>query len=353
MSEEARWLASLEELAEQRLPAALADYVVAGAREGHTARTAPTTWADLEFRPRVLRDVTEVDPSTRPLGGASSTAWGIAPTTLHRAVHPDGELAMARAVAGTGTVLVISSNAGTRFAEIGETGCRWWLQVYLPQDRELSRPLLDRAVAAGAEAIVLTLDTPVVGTKYPARSPGSVWGEVDPASVRVNFDIGYDSRPGSHKATDLGPGDIAWLAEMTALPVVAKGVLRPEDARHCAEAGAGAVWVSNHGGRQLDRTLSTVDALGPVVAALDGRVQVYVDGGVRDGLDVVAALALGADLAFLGRLPLYALVDGESGVSRMARELDLQVVDTLRLLGCSQISDARGCAGRSAEIRGQ
>ncbi len=353
MSDDAAWLDNLERDAGERLEPALHDYVLGGARDGRTAGRAPGTWTQLEFRPRVLRDVSNVEVATTLLGSLSPAAWGIAPTTLQRAVHPDGELAMSRAVAGTGRVMVVSSNAGTPFSQIGATGCRWWLQVYLPQNRELARPLLDRAVRAGVEAIVLTLDTPTVGTKYPRLAPAAVWGSVDPSMVRVNFDVGYEDLPGSEKALDLGPHDVAWLREVTALPVVTKGVLRPDDADRCASAGAAAVWVSNHGGRQLDRTISTADALAPVVAALEGTtVEVYVDGGLRSGLDVVAALALGADHVFLGRTPLLALMDGEKGVRRLVSELDGQIEETMRLLGCRDISLTRGCAIRARGVSG-
>ena len=142
---------------------------------------------------------------------------------------------------------------------------RWWLQAYLPADRTLAEPMLERAVAAGAEAVVLTVDTPVVGTKY-AEGEQVIWDVIDPARLGVNFDPGYDDRPGAEKATDLGPHDLGWLAEVSGLPVVVKGVLRADDARRCVQAGAQAVWVSNHGGRQLDRAASTVSALGAVVA---------------------------------------------------------------------------------------
>jgi 4-hydroxymandelate oxidase len=248
---------------------------------------------------------------------------------------------MARASAAAGTVMVVSSNAGTRFEEIGATGVRWWLQVYLPADRALAAPMLERAVTAGAEAVVLTVDTPVVATKYVVGEP--VWDVVEPGLVRVNFGSGYDdASPMAQKATDLGPDDLGWLAERTGLPVVAKGVLRADDASRCVDAGAGAVWVSNHGGRQLDRTAATATCLPEVVSAVGGQVQVYVDGGLRSGLDVVAALALGADATFLGRLPLYALVDGAEGVARMHGELQEEVVEALMLAGCAHVGDARG-----------
>jgi 4-hydroxymandelate oxidase len=238
--------------------------------------------------------------------------------------------------------MAVSSNAGTPFADIGATGVRWWLQIYLPQDRLLAAPLLDRAVEAGATAVVLTVDTPVVGTKYVADRP--VWDVIDPETLRVNFDPGYAESPGAGKARDLGPADLAWLVERTGLPVVVKGVLHPDDARQCVEAGAAAVWVSNHGGRQLDRAMTTAAALPAVVAAVRGDAQVYVDGGLRSGLDVLAALSLGADAAFLGRVPLYALADGAEGVSRMHAELAVQLADGLRLAGCRTPAEASGLA---------
>jgi len=337
MTEDARWLSTLEEQARARLPAPVFEYVAQGAREGISAARAPDTWASVRFRPHVLRDVTDVDLSTELLGSPVEVPWGIAPTTLQRAIHADGELAMARATARAGGVLVVSSNAGTPFADIGATGVRWWLQVYLPADRTLAVPLLDRAVAAGASAVVLTVDTPVVGTKY---STGRVvWDVVDPGLLRVNFDEHHDQQPGADKALDLGPHDLDWLAAHTGLPVVVKGVLRSDDAVRCVQAGARGVWVSNHGGRQLDRTLDTATAVRDVLDAVAHQAQVYVDGGVRSGLDILAALSLGASAVFLGRLPLYALTDGESGVDRMHREVAVQVVEAMRLSGCRTLDD--------------
>lgn len=339
MSTDAQWLADLERMAGQRLPAPVFEYVSQGARDGVTARRAEQAWQQIGFRPQVLRDVTVVEASVSLLGRPRPIPWGVAPTTLQRAVHPEGELAVARATAAVGGVMVVSSNAGTRFSDIAETGVDWWLQAYLPSDRTLAEPLLDRAVEAGASAVVLTVDTPVVATKY-ADDP--VWNSVDPSLVRVNFDSGHDDLPGAEKALDLGPHDLVWLAERTDLPVVAKGVLRPDDARRCVQAGARAVWVSNHGGRQLDRAVSTAEALPAVRTAVDGEAEVYVDGGLRSGLDVLAALALGADAVFLGRLPLYALVDGEEGVRRMHTELLRQTVEAMRLAGCRTVADTRG-----------
>jgi 4-hydroxymandelate oxidase len=338
---EARWLAALQERARETLAPAVLEYLLQGAREGVTTGEAVDAWGAIRFRPRVLHDVTDVDPGITLLGERCALPFGVAPTTLQRAVHPDGELAMARATAEAGGVLVVSSNAGTSFADIGATGVRWWLQAYLPADRTLAEPMLDRAVAAGASAVVLTVDTPVVGTKYASPEVPVVWDVVDPDLLRVNFDAGYDGRPGAEKALDLGPHDLGWLADRTGLPVVVKGVLRPEDAQRSVAAGARAVWVSNHGGRQLDRAAATATCLPAIVDAVGERAEVYVDGGIRTGLDVLAAWALGADAAFLGRLPVLALVDGADGVAALHRELRDQVVDALRLAGCRTAADAR------------
>lgn len=337
------WLEGLEERAWERLGPELLEYVLQGAGEGLTAAEATAAWRSVRLLPRVLRDVTTVDLGADLLGPAE-VPWGVAPTTLQRAVHPEGEVAMARATRDVGTVLVVSSNSGTSFADIGATGVRWWLQAYLPRERSLAHGLLGRAVAAGAEAVVLTLDTPVVGSKRIAGDR-AVWDVVSPSLLRVNFDPEYDdAAPGAAKAPDLGPDDLAWLARETGLPVVAKGVLREDDARRSVEAGAAAVWVSNHGGRQLDRAAPTARCLPAVVAAVGGSVPVFVDGGVRSGLDLLTALALGADGVFVGRGPLLALSEGEQGVARYHAELRSELVEALRLTGCSHLADTRGLA---------
>lgn len=347
MTADGTWLDGLEDRAREVLPASLFEYITQGARDSVTVSESVDAWRSVRFRAHVLRDVTVVDPSVTLLGHRSTLPWGIAPTTLQRAVHPDGELAMARATAAADGLMVVSSNSGTTFADIGDTGVHWWLQAYLPSDRTLAEPMLERAVAAGAQAVVLTVDTPVVGTKH--TTGGDVWDGLGAGSLRTNFDPGYDDQPGSEKALDLGPHDLDWLSSRTGLPVVVKGVVRPDDGRRCVQAGAKAVWVSNHGGRQLDLSASTASSLAGVLVAVEGAAEVYVDGGLRSGLDVVAAMALGADAVFLGRLPLFALVEGEAGVARMHAELLEQTVETLRLAGCPTVSDTRGIAISGSE----
>jgi len=257
-----------------------------------TAAEAEAAWAAYRFVPHVLRDVTTVDTRVRLLEEEYAAPIAVAPTTLQRAVHPDGEVAMASACQQADALMVVSSNAGTKYDD----------------------------------------------------SP-SVWETIDPGMLRINFGSAYDdSAPGSEKARNLSPHDIGWLRETTGLPVVVKGVVRPDDARRAIQAGAAAVWVSNHGGRQLDRTLPTAAALPSVVSAVEGEAEIYVDGGVRSGSDVLAALSLGATGVFLGRLPLYALVDGRDGVVRLYEELINELVEAMRLAGCRTVADTPGIA---------
>ncbi len=326
----------VETLARARLPEAVHRYIRQGAREGVTAAEASAAWDAFRLVPRVLRDVSQVRTRTSLLGAAVETPLGIAPTTMQRAAHPEGEVEMARAAKEAGSLLVVSSNAGSTFEDIAATGVTWWLQMYVTADRPASEAVLHRAVAAGARAVVMTADTPIVGTKHDGEGE-TVWDLAHASWLRVNFPPGFDEVPGHEKATDLGPQDIAWLRGVTGLPVVVKGVLHPVDARRCVDAGAAAVWVSNHGGRQLDCALSTAAALDAVVRAVGDDAEVYVDGGVRTARHALVAAAIGADAVFLGRLPLYALAaDGSAGVVRLLAELRTDLVEALRLSGTPQ-----------------
>jgi 4-hydroxymandelate oxidase len=331
----------LEARASRVLSEPVSRYFRQGARDGVSAAEASAAWDAHRLLPQVLRDVTDVDVATTLLGTTFRTPLAIAPTTLHRAAHPDGEVATARAAAARGALMVLSSNAGSTVEDVAATGVDWWLQIYVTADRPTCLPLLRRAVDAGAKAVVLTADTPVVGTKY--DDGPAVWDVIEPSWVRVNFDDDHGSEAGHEKATDLGPHDVDWLASVTGLPVVVKGVLRPDDARRCIDAGAGAVWVSNHGGRQLDFAAATADCLAGVVAEVADDAEVYVDGGVRNGRHALVAHALGARAVFLGRLPLYALtVGGQDGVADLLSGLTSELVDALRLAGCASPGQATG-----------
>lgn len=342
-----RWQDEIYRVAAERLPAHVYRYFVQGAREGITAREASRAWSDVRFLPRVFRDVREPTVATSLLGHAVNSPIGIAPTSMKSYADPDGDVAMARAGAATGTLTVIPSNTGSLFSEIGETGVTWWLQLYLTEDRELVRPVLESAKAAGASAVVLTADTPVVATKYDVAE--QLFDEV---AERVNHGSGSRDRsqPGAAHARDVGIADVAWVSSASGLPVVIKGVLRADDARRCVQAGAAGVWVSTHGGRQLDRVVPSATALPDVVSALGPDAEVYVDGGVSNGLDTLAALALGARGVFLGRLPLLALAaGGDMAVAQTMTTLSTELVEAMQLAGCptpSQAGDLVSTAGR-------
>ena len=340
---------AVEALARERLQDEVYTYFSQGAGDGISVSEATAAWDRYRFLPRVLMDVTHVDVSTTLLGTEVRSPFGIAPTTLQRAAHPDGELAMARGAAEAGSLVVVSSNAGTPFADLASVGAPWWLQIYVTADRSATAPVVEAAVEAGARALVLTADTPVVARKEVGAR--TVWEVTDPAWVRTNFAGVTDPVTAADKATDLGPQDIAWLAQRYGLPVVVKGVLHPADARRCVEAGAAAVWVSNHGGRQLDRALPTAHALRDVAAEVAGDAEVYVDGGVRRGVHALVAGSLGADCVFLGRPPLFALAaGGADGVASLLERLASDLEEALRLAG--QAAFAGLPQGLLAPVRG-
>lgn len=341
-----RWLDRVWSEAEARVPAPVWRYFTAGALDGLTAEDNVAAWRAVRFRPRVLRDVRSVETSCELLGTRYRLPLGIAPTSLQRCADPEGELAMARAAASAGVPHVVSSNAGHPFADIARAGGPWWVQAYVTADRQECLPMLEAAAAAGAEAVVLTVDTPFAGPKYDLADED--FAGVDLSWHRVNYGSRVCEGQAGRWAADLSPDDLAWLAERTELPVVVKGVLHPDDARICLEAGAAAVWVSNHGGRQLDRTVTTASALPAVRREVGADAQVYVDGGIRSGLDVLAALALGADAVFLGGVPLLALAaGGGTGVADALARLAAELASALRLAGVTDPSRAQDAlAGR-------
>lgn len=335
------WQDELAARARAVVPAPMWAYLESGAREGVTRDEAREAWASVRLWPRVLRGQGAPEIGTTLLGAPVRTPVGVAPTSMQRVAHPDGELAMAAGAAAAGALHVVSSNAGHLFADIGaaaravDPDALWWLQAYLPPEREEAVPVLRAAADAGARAVVLTVDTPFPGTKY--APPESDWDGHDLSWHRVNFADPTTDR--HHRG--LRPDDLGWITAVCGLPVVVKGVLRADDARVCVDAGAAAVWVSNHGGRQLDRSASTAAALPAVAAAVGGDAEVYVDGGVRCGLDALAALALGARAVLVGRPALHALaVDGSTGVAALVETLGEELVEALELAGCASSQDA-------------
>jgi 4-hydroxymandelate oxidase len=333
-----RWIDTLEAAAAEKLPEPVHRYFRQGSAGGISVGEATAAWSSYRFRPHVLTDVSTVDLRTTALGTPIDVPVMVAPTTLQRQADPKGEAAMAAGVAAANSILGVSSNAGTTFAEIGAAGAPWWLQIYVLKNRDVTLRMLDKAVEAGARAVVLTADTPVVGRKE--DDGPTVWDVIPREHLLANLDESEYADGDLGKADDLTPDVIGWLTERTGLPVVVKGVLRGDDAKRCADAGAAGVIVSNHGGRQLDGAIPTARALPDVAEALAGTsTELYVDGGIRRGEHVLAALALGARAVFVGRPALWALaVGGSAGVTQLIGDLGEELEHAMRLVGVPDLA---------------
>ncbi|MFD8627504.1 aminotransferase class I/II-fold pyridoxal phosphate-dependent enzyme [Streptomyces hygroscopicus] len=316
---------SLDEYAERartRLDPAVWDFIEGGAGDERTLAANRAAFDRVRLRPRVLTGAGEGDPSTTVLGRRWAAPVAVAPMAYHTLMHPDGETATARAAGAAGLPLVVSTFAGRSFAEIAAVaGSPLWLQVYCFRDRATTRRLVERAADAGFEALMLTADTPRLGRRLrDLRNGFRLPPHITPANLPAD-EADYSS-PSEHGRTGLDPSldwsVIAWLRSVSPLPVLVKGVMTAEDARCAIAAGADGIVVSNHGGRQLDGTAATLEVLPRIAAAVDGRCALLLDGGVRRGRDVLAALALGADAVLLGRPVLHGLAvagaDGAAGV---------------------------------------
>jgi 4-hydroxymandelate oxidase len=329
-----------EELARQRLPQMVFEYYFGGAEDEVTVRDNRQGWQQLRLRPRVLVDVATRDVTTTILGQRVALPVLTAPCAFNALAHPDGECAVARAAAAAGIIQVVST-AGTHSLEevaaAAPTGVRWF-QLYCYRDREVTRGLVERAVAAGYRALCLTVDAPLVGrrdrdTRNRFGLPeGMTWKNLE----RVGLEHMAAREEGSalvQYIADIWDASltweaIEWLRKLSPLPLAIKGILTADDARRAVDRGVDAIVVSNHGGRQLDGTLPTSVALAEVADAVGQRVELLVDGGIRRGSDILKALALGARAVLVGRPYLWALaVDGQQGVEHMLgllrEELDL------------------------------
>jgi 4-hydroxymandelate oxidase len=325
-----------ETAAKELLPKAEYDYIAGGATDEISVernRRAYESWA---LRPRVLRDVSALDLSTTVLGAKVNLPVLIAPCGGHKKAHPEGEFATYRAAAACGTIFAVSANASADFEALASAARgRLWLQLYPFRDREMTRNWLKRAKAAGYEAVCVTLDS-----QWPPKRERNIRNDyrnmrgsnfpsagADPARARRGAHPGGGDPAATWK-------DLEWIKSMADLPVIAKGIMTGEDAELCAEAGIDGVIVSNHGGRHLDNTLATVEVLSEAAAAARGRLEVYLDGGVRRGADVVKAIALGAKAVFIGRPLFWGLaVDGEKGVIRVLNILREEIEITMAKCG--------------------
>ncbi|MDI2129367.1 alpha-hydroxy acid oxidase [Yinghuangia seranimata] len=324
-----------EEAARDALPPATHAYISGGSGDEVTLRANVEAWRGLALRPHVLRDVADMDLRTELLGVPVAAPVAIAPTAMHQLVHPDGELATARAAGDAGLLLAVSMFANHSYADVARAaeGTPSWAQMYLFRDHGLSRELAEKAGESGARAVVVCVD----GAAVPRRSRFAKGAFAPPDDLRFPNLAHVGGLTTAITGFDRGMtfDDIGRFAEWSGLPVVVKGVLRGDDAARCVAAGAAAIAVSNHGGRQFDGCAATAGVLAEVVDAVAGRAEVYVDGGIRNGADVVKALALGARAAFVGRPVLWALAaGGVPGAAEYLRELVADVTRVLAFTGC-------------------
>ncbi|MEU6620666.1 alpha-hydroxy acid oxidase [Streptomyces litmocidini] len=329
----------LAELARKVLPRAAYEFYAAGSDEEISVGEAAAAWRGRRLLPRVLRDVSSVETDVDLLGTRLASPVLAGPTAFHRMAHDEGETATAAGVAAAGSLLVLSSRATRHPEDVAAVAGPWWYQVYWLRDAEITRRQVDRAVAAGARALVLTVDAPYVPPRATSGLPLPL-----PEDDELCRSVGIGTRlPGWEQDPSLGLDAIGRLHRMSGLPVLVKGVLRADDARACVAAGAAGLIVSNHGGRQLDRAVSSADALPAVAAAVGTEVPVLVDGGIRTGTDVLVALALGARAVLLGRPVVWSLaLGGAVGVTTLLDSYRAQLATSMALAGCARLADIDG-----------
>jgi isopentenyl diphosphate isomerase/L-lactate dehydrogenase-like FMN-dependent dehydrogenase len=342
-----------EAAAREKLPRVAYDYYASGASDEITLRENHAAYDRMRLSPRVLRDISKRDLTTTVLGETISMPILIAPTAFHRMAHPDGEAATARAAGKADTLMILSTLSTSSIEEImcEATGPAWF-QLYVYKDRGATLSLVQRAEAAGCKAIALTVDAQIWGRrerdiKNRFRLPkGLSIKNLMPAG-REQFPEGHaDSGLAAYVAWQFDPAlswkDVEWLCAKSALPVLLKGVLHPEDARLAVEHGAAGVIVSNHGARQLDTVPATIEALPGIIEAVDGSIEVLIDGGIRRGTDVVKAIASGAKAVGVGRPIIWGLaVDGEQGVRGVLDILRKEFELAMRLCGCKTVQEIR------------
>ncbi|HET7026356.1 MAG TPA: alpha-hydroxy acid oxidase [Candidatus Limnocylindrales bacterium] len=342
-------LHEFEPLARLRMDAVAWDYLAGGAWDELGLAENDAAWRRYRLLPRVLVDVSRIDPSTSFLGLPASMPVAIAPMAAHGLAHPDAEIATARAAASAGVPFVLSTMSTRSMEEVADAapdGVRLF-QLYPQKDPGRSRSLVERAAAAGYRAVVLTVDLPVLGYRerdlrngFDLDVPLGNFADAGPTHGNHDGDqSGYEALE-HQRHLALGWDDVETIRSWSDKPLVLKGILAPADARLAVEHGADAIVVSNHGARQLDRTPAPIDVLESIVEAVDGRVEVWVDGGVRRGLDVLTALALGARGVLIGRPVLWGLaVGGEAGVARILRILRDELDKAMPLLGTATAAD--------------
>jgi isopentenyl diphosphate isomerase/L-lactate dehydrogenase-like FMN-dependent dehydrogenase len=329
-----------ERLAEEAISPEAWSYIVGGAGDERTLRWNREAFSRYRLRPRVLVDVTSVTTETTVLGTPVSMPVLVAPMAFHQIAHEEGELATAKGAAAAGTLMCVSTVATATPRDIAEAapGAPRWLQIYVFQDRGVSDGVIEQALEAGFTALVLTADLPVYGIRHREARTGFEAPEDDVPAIVTARERGGEKD--EHHSLGLLESGLEWnyvaeLVERWKVPVLVKGLVTAEDAVLACEHGASGVVVSNHGGRQLDGAIASLEALPEVVAAVGDRAEVYLDGGVRRGSDVAMALALGARAVLVGRPAMYGLaLGGAKGVEQVLEILREETENALALLGC-------------------
>jgi L-lactate dehydrogenase (cytochrome) len=363
---QAQTIGDLRKIAHRHTPRAVFDYTDGAADGELSLKRARRLFRDIEFVPNVLRDVSKLDTTARPLRRDSAQPFGFAPTGFTRLMHHEGEIAVGTVAARRRIPYALSTMGTTSIEDLAAAvpAGRLWFQLYVLRDRSPAADLVARVAAAGYEALILTVDTPVGGNRLrdarngftlpptlSLRTLGDMafhprwWGNLltTPPLTFASFTT-WDGTVGELMDTMFDPSmtvdDLAWVRSMWAGPLIVKGIQSVADARLVVDAGADVVLLSNHGGRQLDRAPVPLRLLPDVVAEVGERAEVWIDTGVTNGADIVAGIALGADFVLVGRAYLYGLMaGGERGVDRAAEILSREVARTMGLLGVARISD--------------
>ncbi|NQU36532.1 MAG: alpha-hydroxy-acid oxidizing protein [Actinobacteria bacterium] len=350
ISDEIVHIAQLEPLAEDALTGPIWDYVAGGAGDETTLRQNRTAWSDISLAPHVLVDASELDTRTELLGHELAHPILIAPTARHIAYHPEAEAATMRGAAAANALPVFSSLGSSSIEELRAAAAAeqspWWFQLYVQNDRAWTERIVAEATAGGASALVVTVDAPTLGARD--RDRRDDLGAA--AGARYPILNGMEPRPDStpahrrvynpHLSASITWADLEWLIDISPVPVIPKGIVRADDARKAVDCGVGAVFVSNHGARNLDTVPATAVVLPRVVQAVDGAVPVIVDGGIRRGTDIAKALCLGADAVMVGRPAIWGLATyGARGVTHIIEILQTELEMAMALLGAPTIDD--------------
>lgn len=337
-----------EKAAKRVLPKMAYDYYRSGADEERTLKANRKAFRNYEVWYRVLVDVSQIDTSATILGQKVASPILIAPTAYHKLAHPEGESATARAAAEAGTIMTVSTLATTRLEDVASasTGPKWF-QLYVHKDRDLTSSLVKRAEQSGYKAIVLTVDAPVLGRRLADHRNQFVLPEGLAMENLAESDVAPTEPQGSMLAEYVGTrhdASLSWtdldhIKSLSGLPLLIKGIVRPDDARRAVDAGVDGIIVSNHGGRQLDGAPAAIDALVAVAAEVKGETTLLMDGGIRSGVDVLKAIALGAGAVLVGRPVLWGLaVAGQAGVLAVLQGLNEELVTAMKLAGCPDVA---------------